>query len=119
MKRLFSNVKLLVAVSFLFVLASAAASFWSHQWHWFGRSGAILTIAGLLLTFRPLVRMGLTNWLPSQSTIDGGNLVPTEEELEADHQTQIDGSASRLGVSMAVVGTLVWAYGDLVGILLN
>ena len=118
MKRLFSNVKLLVAASFLFVLASAAASFWSHQWHWFGRSGAILTIAGLLLTFRPLVRMGLTNWLQSQSIIDCGHLVPIAEEIEAEHQAKIDGSASMLGVSMAIVGTLIWAYGDLVGNLL-
>ncbi|CAN7659635.1 hypothetical protein [Pseudomonas sp. LjRoot263] len=115
MKRLFSNTKFLFSASLLFVLASVAASLWSNQWHWFGRSGAILTIAGLLLTFRPLVRMGLVDWLQSQSVIDYGHLVATAEEIEADRQAKIDGSASKLGVSMAIVGTLIWAYGDLVG----
>ena len=115
MKRLFSNTKFLVVASLLFVLASVAASLWSNQWHWFGRSGAILTIAGLLLTFRPLVRMGLANWLQSLSITDYGHVEATPAEIEADRQAKIDGSASRLGVGMAIVGTLVWAYGDLVG----
>lgn len=115
MRRLFSNIGFLIAASALIVLASAAASLWSNQWHWFGRSGAILTIAGVLLTFRPLVRMGLDEWLRSQSIIDGGSFVPTEEETEADRQAKIDGSASKLGITLAIVGTLVWAYGDLIG----
>lgn len=115
MKRLFSNTQFLIAASLLFVLASVAASFWSNQWHWFGRSGAILTIAGLLLTFRPLVSMGLADWLQSQSVIDCGHLVATAAETEADRQVKIDGNASKLGVSMTIVGTLVWPYEDFVG----
>lgn len=115
MRRLFSNIEFLLAASALIVLASAAASLWFNQWHWFGRSGAILTIAGVLLTFRPLVRMGLADWLRSQSIIDCGHLVPTAEETEADRQATIDGSASKLGITLAIVGTLIWAYGDLIG----
>lgn len=115
MNRLFSNIEFLVGASSLIVIVSVAAGFWSNQWHWFGRSGALLTIAGLLLTFRPLVRMGLAEWLQSQSIIDCGHVVPTEAEAEADRQAKIDGSASKWGVTMAIVGTLVWAYGDLVG----
>lgn len=115
MRRLFSDIKFLFTVSSLIVIASAAASIWSNHWHWFGRSGAILTIAGLLLTFRPLVRMGLAEWLKSQSIIDCGHLVPTEAEAEAGRQTQIDGTASKWGVAIAIAGTLVWAYGDLIG----
>ncbi|MFL1478260.1 hypothetical protein [Pseudomonas grimontii] len=115
MKRIFSNVIFLIISSVLFVLASIALSAWSHHWHWFGRSGAILTIAGVLLTFRPLIRMGLTEWLLSQSIINGGNLTPTAAEIESDRQVKIDGRASMCGAYMAVVGTLIWAYGDLVG----
>lgn len=115
MRRLFSNIEFLFAASALIMLASAAASLWSNQWHWFGRSGAILTIAGVLLTFRPLVRMGLAEWLRSQSNKDLGLLTPTEKEIEADRQATIDGSASKLGITMAIIGTLVWAYGDLIG----
>lgn len=115
MRRLFSDIKFLFTVSSLIVIASAAASIWSNHWHWSGRSGAILTIAGLMLTFRPLVCMGLAEWLKSQSIIDCGHLVPTEAEAEAGRQTQIDGTASKWGVAIAIAGTLVWAYGDLIG----
>lgn len=115
MKKVFSNVKFLIVSSVLFVLGSAAASIWSQHWHWFGRSGAILTIAGVMLTFRPFIRMGLTEWLRSQSSIDGGNFNPTAAEIESDRQVKIDGSASMCGIYMAIVGTLIWAYGDLVG----
>lgn len=41
--------------------------------------------------------------------------VPTEEETEADRQATIDGNASKLGVTLAIVGTLVWVDGDLIG----
>lgn len=115
MRRVFSSIEFLVAISSVIVLLSAAGSLWSNQWHWFGRSGAILTIAGLLLTFRPLVRLGLSELLRSQSNKDLGGLVDTPEETEAARQVKIDGIASVLGVSMAIFGTLVWAYGDLVG----
>lgn len=119
MRRLFSSIVFLVTASSLIVLVSVAVSVWLNQWHWFGRSGAILTIAGLLLTFRPLVRLGLAELLRSQSNKDLGNIVETPEEAEADRQAKIDGMASVLGVNMAVFGTLVWAYGDLVGGLLH
>jgi hypothetical protein len=115
MKRLFSNIEFLVTTSWLILIVSVGASVWSNQWHWFGRAGAILTIAGLLLTFRPLVRLGLAEFLRSQSNKDLGGLVDTPEETEAARQTKIDGTASVMGVSMAIFGTLVWAYGDLVG----
>jgi hypothetical protein len=59
--------------------------------------------------------MGLTEWLRSQSSIDGGNFNPTAAEIESDRQVKIDGSASMCGIYMAIVGTLIWAYGDLVG----
>ena len=115
MNRLLSNILLLVIASVLIVLASAVVSYQSSAWHWFGRSGSILTIAGVLLSFRPLVRMGLDEWLKFQSTIDGGQLSPTPEELEADREAHCDGVASQIGFWMAIVGTLIWAYGDLLG----
>jgi len=59
--------------------------------------------------------MGLVDWLKSLSTINGGHIDPTAEEIEADRQTELDGSAARLGVVIAVVGTIIWAYGDLAG----
>ena len=99
----------------LAVFISFGASFVTAEWHWFGRSGAILTMAGVLLSVRPLIRMGFSEWYRSMSVIDCGHLEPTPEEIEAERQSNLDATASRIGVYMAVIGTLVWAYGDLIG----
>jgi hypothetical protein len=72
-------------------------------------------MAGVLLSVRPLVRMGLTEWLNSQRVIDGGGPGPTPEEIEEERQTTLDARASQYGVALALVGTVIWAYGDLIG----
>ena len=97
------------------MLVSAVFSFATGKWHWFGRSGAVGTIAGAILTVRPLVRMGLEEWVRDLSTIDGGHIIPTPEEVEANRQAKTDARAVSCGAILAVFGTLVWAYGDLIG----
>lgn len=76
-KSIFANVGLIVAVSVFAVGASFVASYTSGHWHWFGRSGASATVGGLLLSLRPLVRMGLVEWVRHAQTMDGGSIVPT------------------------------------------
>ena len=115
MKKALSNIYLVVGFAVLALLVSATASCLTHKWHWFGRAGAIVTMAGVLLSVRPLVRMGLPAWLQSQSIIDGGHVPPTNEEVEASQQEKLDAMAAQIGVVMAFVGTLIWAYGDLIG----
>jgi drug/metabolite transporter (DMT)-like permease len=115
MRQFLSNVTLLACAALLFMVASAALSFVTGKWHWFGRSGAVATIAGVVLTVRPLIRMGMEQWLQHLSTIDGGHVIPTSEEIEAGRQAALDVKATKWGVVLAVGGTLVWAYGDLIG----
>lgn len=115
MNRIFSNIWLLTGIAVLTVVASGVASYITCKWHWFGRSGAIVTMAGVILSVRPLVRMGFAKWLLSQRVIDEGHIVPTPEEIEAVRQTTLDAKASHIGVYMALFGTIVWAYGDLFG----
>lgn len=115
MSKLLSNIWLLVGAAALAVAISFAESFVTSKWHWFGRSGAVLTMAGVLLSVRPLVRMGFSEWFRSLTVIDCGHLEPTQEEIEAERQSKLDATASHIGVYMALVGTLVWAYGDLIG----
>jgi hypothetical protein len=114
-RRLFSNLSLVVIFSTGFVGASLALSYSTGKWHWFGRSGAIATMAGVLLSVRPLVRMGFAEWVAYTSTIDGGHAVPTPEEVEVSRQANLDAKAARIGAFLAVTGTLIWAYGDLLG----
>jgi len=69
---------------------------------------------GVMLNIRPLLRMGFAEWLRSQNVIDGGGF-DTAEEIEENQQTTLDANASRIGSWMVVAGTIVWAYGDLIG----
>ena len=105
----------MTGVAVLAVLVSFLVSYITGKWHWFGRSGAIVAMAGVILSVRPLVRMGFVEWLNSQRVIDGGHLVPTPEEVEGARQTTLDAKATHIGAYMALVGTLIWAYGDLIG----
>lgn len=115
MRRHLSNIWLLVGLASVVLVASTLVSYFTCQWHWFGRSGAIVTMVGVLLSVRPLVRMGFTEWLRSQSVINGGHAAPTPQEREEDRQRKLDATATQIGVAMAFAGTLIWAYGDLVG----
>ncbi len=72
-------------------------------------------MAGVLLSVRPIVRMSLTEWVRAQSVIDGGHVVPTPAEIEEDRQMKLDATATQIGAVMAIVGTVIWAYGDLIG----
>lgn len=114
-KYIFSNIWLVLVISTSFVFISLALSHVTDKWHWFSRSGAIATIAGVLLSVRPLVRMGRADWIQYISTIDGGHIIPTPEETEAKRQAVLDAKAAQIGVFLAVAGTLIWAYGDLLG----
>ena len=115
MRTVASNIYLIAAVGVLAVVISGIWSCYSNEWHWFGRSGSIMTICGVVLGARPLVRMGLVEWIEYQSVIDGGHFAPTQEEVEAIRQSRIDSRASQVGIAFALAGTLIWAYGDLLG----
>ena len=115
MNRHFANIWLLISIAALAVIASVLVSSFTGKWHWFGRSGAIVTMVGVILSVRPLVRMGFAEWLRSQGVINGGQFEPTPEEIEEERQITLDAAASRIGIYMALVGTVVWAYGDLIG----
>lgn len=72
-------------------------------------------MVGVILSVRPVIRMGFDEWVKSLSIIDGGHFPPTPEEIECGRQAKLDAIASHVGIFMALIGTLVWAYGDLIG----
>ncbi len=114
MKKYLTNIQTIFTFSVVWVLGSFAVSFFAHDWTWFGRSGAILTLSGAVLAVRPLLRMGVEEFYRDQHTIDGGHVEPTPEEVEAERQGQLDVRASHIGFWFVVIGTIIWAYGDLI-----
>lgn len=110
---LLTNIRLLVIIAILIVANSINSSYQDNDWLWFGRSGAWVTLIGVILGARTLIRMGVSGWIQSQKVIDCGSLAPSAEEREADDQRTEDSSAFTIGVVMSILGTLIWAYGDL------
>ena len=99
----------------MWVIISFALSLYSREWLWFSRAGSIMTICGVILTIRPIIRLGIKEWIKEQNTIDGGSFEPTSKEIEADRQSNLDNAASQIGAVLAILGTIIWGYGDLVG----
>jgi H+/gluconate symporter-like permease len=81
-----------------------------------GRCGATWIIFGSAIVARPIIRVGYRAWLRASRTIDGGTFPPSPEEIEAIRQDNLDARSVQLfGPILAVLGTLLWGYGDLIG----
>ena len=73
---------------------------------WFARSGAVLCLIGFLCFYRRLLRHDLRP-RASRNTIDD-----SADAKEAE-QIRHDDWATATGFVLTVVGTVIWAYGDL------
>jgi hypothetical protein len=78
------------------------------------RCGATWVVFAGAIIARPIIRMGYPLWYQSTRTIDGGSFPPTPVEIEESRQLEIDGKCVQVfGPVLAVLGTILWAYGDL------
>jgi hypothetical protein len=80
------------------------------------RCGATWIVFAGLIIWRPIIRRGgCRNWYLSTKVMDCGQFPPTSEELEEEQQANIDARCVQLfGPILAVFGTILWAYGDLI-----
>ncbi len=105
---------------FLFLLAavlvgvSLLASFYTDAWHWFQRSGALMVSIGAVLSTRPALSLILEGMIrgstPAESLASG----ETTQSIDMrELQTCV------CGFLFVAMGTMIWAYGDLLGCLLQ
>ena len=94
---------------------SLYASFCSNSWHWFQRSGSLLVICGVYLGARGLFRKRLKESIYSETHTDHGHINPTEEERLEQILLKWDIRFAYFGALLALLGTLISAYGDLLG----
>jgi uncharacterized membrane protein YccC len=58
--------------------------------------------------------MGYRGWYQSTKSIDAGTMESTPEQMEENRQSAVDAECvQRFGPVLAVLGTILWAYGDL------
>ena len=105
---------------FLFLLTailvsiSLLASFYTDAWHWFQRSGALMVSIGAILSTRHPLGLILDSMIGdsaqrNRNQSDGSAFLNNMGEL----RTCI------CGFIFVAMGTLIWAYGDLLGCLVH
>lgn len=114
MKIVFTNIKVIMILSILFGLLSLVFSIKNDDVEWFQASGAIITIAGVILASRKIIRLGIENYIKDEQTIDCGHIVPTPEEIEDDKQFNEDIKSYHMSIWLLVIGTFIWAYGGII-----
>lgn len=112
------------------LLAGVAASYTSHDWTWFSRAGAAVVAVGIVLTSRQIFEHN-RRLLEHQRKYQAPREVPSHRM--AGHDWANENSIRQLirarsheednwrsefsGFHMLVGGTLVWGFGDLLGLL--
>ncbi len=105
---------------FLFLLAavlvgfSLLASFYTDAWHWFQRSGALMVSIGAVLSTRRPLSLILEVMIGDSSPVRSLSDSETTRAIDmGELQTCV------CGFLFVAMGTLIWAYGDLLGCLLH
>lgn len=111
------NVNFLVLTASLVLILSVVISLSYNDRTWFQRFGAVVQIIGILLSIRPIIRMGFGAWKESLDIIDCGTLC--DERTVDKIQEDDDRKAVIWGIFLAVIGTLVSSFGDLIGRLIH
>ncbi len=104
---------LLMALACALGLASLGASVATGAWHWFARSGALVVAIGAILSTRPVLRDQLTEMIRVRAP------EPEEVPVPPADAPRRDRRACFCGFWVVATGTLVWAYGDLLGCLVS
>ena len=98
-----------IGVAVIGVTASLVAG----EWHWFSRSGAVLVLIGVLMSARKCVRVGFEGLLQDATAIDCNPSLQASEPENTENERSRDVRAAQRGIWVAVVGTLIWGFGDL------
>jgi hypothetical protein len=114
MKNFILSPGLLISIPFIIFFISLLASIKSKNYHWFQRSGAIVVIFGTLLLLRATLLTPLR-----ERALDRLNYAKwgAREELEK-QEKQIWKEEiiwENFGLVMIIMGSAIWAYGDLIG----
>lgn len=111
-----ANKWLILAFCFVAAVAGLTLSVQTGVWLWLSRFGAVITVAGLLLTMSPVFHKGI---YISQS--DAGKLAEKDEHGKTMITSEDDRRIGRsvfTGILISIIGTVIWGFGDLVPVLL-
>ncbi|UCV28108.1 hypothetical protein [Ferribacterium limneticum] len=131
MRTVLSSIPLLLVAALAATAYSVYFDWGTSSWVWFQRSGSLLALAGAVLGYRSIVRLGVHGVGGASPTFLKATLVSIddsgqrqmakvsydEETLSTLRQAAVDRNAGYVGAYMMVSGTVIWGYGDLAGAL--
>ena len=117
-KWLMTTTSIQLGVGVLIIGASLLTSVQTDQWHWFQRSGALLVSIGAILSTRRLLRSGLDGLIHGDSASEIIAAIEKHRAHTEDAETKRDLMSAYIGFVVVGLGTVIWAYGDLVGCLI-
>ena len=105
MRAIFSNTWFICFIAIAVLIGNYVASIITNEAHWFQRSGSVVVLLGVLIVARRIIRLGDNHqdedWnLPDDS--------PEGKRVLLDQRSEYI-----IGPIIAVIGTIVWGYGDL------
>lgn len=107
------------AFSIISLLAGAGLSGLYADWNWFSRSGALIVVAGILLTSSQVIEQ-LQVMRERRRYGEGWSQHDWAKETDAHSPTRHTGEDTRHthrhGLYLLVSGTLIWGFGDLLGL---
>lgn len=104
----------LISVAGFLVAVSLLAAVEFREPELFSASGALMIIAGTMLTARRLLRLGYEAYVLDKQSTDGGEEYGNAPAVKkADLQFREDEKAFQWSLPLLVMGTLIWAYGSL------
>lgn len=130
MNRVFKNIPTLTILGIGIASVSLYADWGNESYVWFQRSGSLLVLIGVILSYRSIFRLGVkgVGGAPTGARIakikgsytddNVRQMVQVEhshEDIEYDRQVFMDKLAGYIGALFAIFGTVIWGYGDLLG----
>ena len=115
---LISSPLILVSISVAISASAFTVSYSLDQWHWFPRFGAISVSLGAILSTRRLLRIGIQGMLMNENYFAVARRQSMHSSETDAVETHCDLMCSYWGFLVVGYGTLIWAFGDLVGWLL-
>ena len=111
-KKILTNMYLLLSIAIFVGGYSLYRDLLIGSPHCFQRSGSIITILGAVLSARKLIIIGIKESIKGEFIISGGDAKTDFKQIEIEARKNVN--SAYLGISLIVIGTLVWGYGDLV-----
>lgn len=133
--RMSSTARIAYLLAGVTVVAGAMISMFTGNWSWLARAGSLIVVIGIVLTSTQVLenasrlrqrRSQWENQLSRSWQGEVGNTNPSMHDWAGDmralsrsrHREEDTWEYERSGVYMLVAGTLLWGFGDLLGLFL-